>query len=73
MQFVERFEPICRLISGDVVSLGLYKSYEEANDAAILQASVNLPEECVTCYTITKVYVNAPVWTSQDVQKGGIK
>ena len=48
----------------NVVSLGLFDSYEEANDNAIIQASVTLPNECVKAYQINKVYINIPVWTS---------
>ena len=71
MQFVDKFEVICRLTDGNVYSLGLFPSYEEADDAAILQASVKLPEECVVCYEIHKVIINLPVWNSMGVQKGG--
>lgn len=64
MQFVERFEAICCMIDESVVSLGLFNTYEEANDAAIMQASCNLPKECMKAYQINKVYINLPVWTS---------
>lgn len=64
MQFVEKFEAVCRMMDDNVVSLGLFDSYEEANDNAIIQASVTLPNECVKAYQINKVYINLPVWTN---------
>ena len=67
MRFVEKFEPICRMKGGELISLGLFNSYEEANDAAIIQASVTLPEESMQCYEIHKVHINQALWTSQNV------
>lgn len=52
------------MIDETVVSLGLFNTYEEANDAAIMQASCTLPKECMKAYQINKVYINLPVWTS---------
>ena len=69
MQFTEKFEVICRMIDDRVVSLGLFNSYEEANDCAIMQASVALPDECVKAYQIQKVYINIPVFTSDTPSK----
>ena len=65
MRFVEKFEPICRMTDNSLRSLGLYDTYEEANDHAVMQASVNLPEECMKAYEIHKVYINVPVWTNE--------
>ena len=64
MQFVEKFEAICRMTDDKVYSLGLFDSYDDANDAAILQASVALPDECMKAYQINKVYINIPVFTT---------
>ena len=72
VQFVDKFEVICRLTDGNVYSLGLFTSYEEADDASILKASVKLPEDCVVCYEIHKVRINLPVWNSMGGSKGGI-
>ena len=58
MMFVPRYEPICRLMDDSVISLGLFDSYERANDAAILYASENLPEERIKAYQIIKSYIN---------------
>ena len=62
MQFVEKFEPVCRLIDGSVVSLGLYDMYDEAQKQAIMQANSKLPEEFVVAYQINKVYLNLPAY-----------
>lgn len=61
MMFVPRYEPICRLMDDSVISLGLFESYERANDAAILYASEKLPEERIKAYQIIKSYVNTNV------------
>lgn len=58
MTFVERFEPIVRTADDTLASLGLFNSYEEANDAAIMFASKNLPVETVKAYEIRKAYIN---------------
>lgn len=71
MQFVEKYEAICRMCNDSVVSLGLFDSYEDANDNAIMQASVALPQECVKAYQIQKVYINIPVFTSDTPSKRG--
>lgn len=71
MQFVEKFEPLCRMTSDDIISLGLFDSYEDANDAAILQASVALPQECMKAYQINKVYINIPAYTTADPDPEG--
>lgn len=71
MRFVGKFEVMCRMINDEVITLGLFDTYEEANDAAIMQASVALPEECMKAFQINKVYINVPVFTTEDVQKGG--
>lgn len=71
MQFVEKYEAICRMIDDKVISLGLFDTYEEANDHAIMQASVALPQECVKAYQIQKVYINIPVFTSSTPSKRG--
>lgn len=58
MMFVPRYEPICRLMDDSVISLGLFESYERANDEAILYASEKLPEERIKAYQIIKSYIN---------------
>lgn len=60
--FREKYEPLVRMIDDSLVDMGLFDSYEEANDAAITLASCDLPTENVKCYTINKVYVNETVW-----------
>ena len=62
MMFVEKFEPICRTVDDELVSRGLYDSYEAANDAAISFAASRLPkEETVKAYQIVKCYINTAV------------
>lgn len=58
MMFVPMYEPICRLVDDSVISLGLFNSYEEANDAAISRAAEKLPQESIKAYQIIKSYVN---------------
>lgn len=58
MMFVPMYEPVCRLINDSIISLGLFNSYEEANDAAISRAADNLPQESIKAYQIVKSYVN---------------
>lgn len=58
MMFVPMYEPVCRLVDDTVVSLGLFNSYEEANDAAIYRAAEKLPQESVKAYQIIKSYIN---------------
>lgn len=58
MRFVEKFEVACVLGNNDIVGAGVFDSYEEANDAAILKASEELPKETVKFYTINKFYAN---------------
>ena len=62
MRFVEKFEPIVRMIDDSIVDMGLYDSYEEANDAAITLAICDLPTENVKAYEIRKCYINTTVW-----------
>jgi len=71
MQFKEKFEVICRMTNDEVISLGLFDTYEDANDNAIMQASVALPHECVKAYQIQKVYINIPVFTSNTPSNRG--
>ena len=71
MRFVVKFEAMCRMINDEVITLGLFDSYDEASDAAIMQASVALPNECMKAFQINKVYINVPVFTTENVQKGG--
>lgn len=72
MQFVEKYEPIVRMIDDSIVAMNLYDSYEEANDAVIQLAASDLPTENVKAYQINKVYVNAAVWGVMPISKGGI-
>ena len=60
MKFVEKFQPICS-IDDKPVALGLYETYDEAKDAAIITATEQLPTETVKAFTITKVYINEAV------------
>lgn len=64
MKFSEQFEAIVRLCDDNLVSLGLFEEYDDAYDAAILQASVMLPEECVKCFQVNKVYINTDCFTT---------
>lgn len=58
MTFVDKFEPICRMSNDQVVSLGLFDTYEQAHDAAIYQAASGLPVECMKAFQIVKSSVN---------------
>ena len=58
MRFIEVYEPMLRMDDDSVISLGLFASYELANDAAVLKASEQLPNETVKAYEIHKVYIN---------------
>lgn len=60
--FVKRFEPMVRMIDDTVVDLGLYDSYEAANDAVIMFAARELPTETVKAYQIVEVNINTAVW-----------
>lgn len=64
MMFVEKFEPIVRNIDDTVSSLGLFNSYEEANDKAIEYAYKDLPKESVKAYQIVKSFVNTKAMPS---------
>ena len=64
MRFVEKFEVYTRTIDGCLNLLGTFDTYDDAYEAAILQASAKLPQETVTCFEIHKLYANVPVWTS---------
>ncbi len=61
MMFVIKYEPICILVDNSVITLGLFNSYEEANDAAISRASESLPKESVRAYQINKCFCNAAI------------
>lgn len=61
MQFVDKFEPLVRTVDDVVVSLGLFGSYSEAQDRAILFASEELPQERVIAFQIEHVFVNESV------------
>lgn len=58
MQFVKKFEPIIRTTDNLTASLGLFDSYEQANDAVIIYASQELPKETVAFYQIIEVNQN---------------
>lgn len=58
MKFVDKFEPMCRMSNDQVVSLGLFDTYEQAHDAAIYQAASGLPTECMKAFQIVKSSVN---------------
>ena len=58
MLIKEKFEPICRLHDDTIISLGLFDSYGEAYDAAIIRAASQLPNETLKVFQINKVYVN---------------
>ena len=72
MQIKEKYEPIVRMIDDTVIDLGLFDTYEEANDAAIQLAARDLPTENVKAYQINKVYINVAVWKDTSTLKGGI-
>lgn len=45
-----------------IVNLGMFDSYEEANDFAISVAASDLPKETMKCYQINHVRVNTVLW-----------
>lgn len=61
MKFEEIYEPIVRMDTDAIVSLGWFDSYEEANDAALRFAASELPKEKVKAYQILKQYINVPM------------
>ena len=66
MRFVIKYEALCRLFDDTIISLGLYDSYEEANQAALFQAASKLPnEQTVKLYQINKLFINAIVLTNE--------
>ena len=75
MQFVERFETFCRLVNDEVISLGTFNTFEEAQDAALMFASEELPIERVKAFQIQRVFLNVPCYPieafMESVSKGG--
>ena len=64
MKIQERYELICRLIDDNVISLGVFHTYDEAKQAGINQALVTQPDECIKSFQIMKVFVNTDVFTN---------
>lgn len=50
------------MVDDTIVNLGMFDSYEEANDYAISIAASDLPTENMKCYQINHVRVNMAVW-----------
>ena len=61
MQFVKQFELVIVFTNNQAIIYGVYESYEEAYDAAIIEASKNLPIENVKGFTINETYLNKAV------------
>ena len=75
MQFVERYEAFCRIVNDDVISLGAFDTFEEAQDTAVRFASEELPTERVKAFQIQRVFLNVPCYPAEafraSVLKGG--
>lgn len=72
MQFVDKFEPLVRTVDDVVISLGLFGSYSEAQDAAIKYSSEELPQERVKAFEIHHVFVNMAAIEPETIRNGGI-
>ena len=61
MQIEAAYEVVVQSVDNKIYVLGIYETYAEAYDAAVLDAAKELPKETVKSFMINDIYINVAV------------